>query len=1551
MDGAGAAVGICLERAVGIGGHHVDTDGSHGNAGRQIHPGDGIAGGFGLDGNEAALYIDGRSVGESPAGSVGSGRGGVGGRAHQGRAEAAGGDAAQLGCGAVGPVFVQLAGNIHVVRPNGGALDKGSLVSLQLGGHHIGRDIDSGNVHSGRGDTRLGDDSTNGLDIHIAGSRDAATALDGGFREGSHAGRGHIGFYLGTAEIAAAAKGGSGFCGGPGEVGVGDQHAADLDIPAFGVDKRLEAAVGLGHDDRETHGHISHADIRLLNAGIGDAVGVGLHIQSLAACKDAGPGHGGLVHGIVSCVCDVAGNAVLGKLDADGCGISESGLCAFSLAVIEEGLNRDRRIVDGYPIKLSLVGGIQQSDCHIGRHIHIADCESRRVDDGFGKGRSVGLDGYRAGGDGSAAVNSGGDIRACVADRHVCVDTCHGALDASQTGGEMGGGIGGIAGLYAHAVRRKAVALVQTQICLENALRVGIAGHQSRGNRREVLIGDVCERIGAAGGEHLHTAGNLDFVLNQAGYRERVRGHTGNGAGASVGHCHICPHAFHSAAAGEKRRLCAVSASGIEQALGGESACGDFAALDGRLLGAAEHRHRGACRNGFAEANVHTGHRRLRGSLPHCLHQKCRFHSEKRGIIAKDAGNVGAAVVGNGNIQGAGGSANIVADRHRFDLRAVAAFFLASGNADAGSLHLHAGGVQDGAVLCAQACVAHADAHRDSTRVCAAENRLRLRIHLRIHIDGGCDDVLADNACHSVGVVKAQEHVRAYAHDAAIGAEDQGSSAAGYFIAYLDNRVFRVDLAGLAGCLVRIGSHADVGVDPGAHDRDRARNAYARDTARDTGKPCIGFRIGGAGYRELRQCAVDGNVLAHIGIGLNAALDDGHTRIDCRHAAGDRDGRSCGFGVGIGCDLNGLNAVDAAVPRDTGFHLAFMVNDRKEAVDRGHTAGARAGHAEDAGIVTVRSDAERGGLGHTSVQIGDGVVAKDNHAAGHGHSRHTAGAHNRDGTDGAGAEILLIAAIIVLYKTGDCVVPLLLAAVSALVTLHGAGVCMDLNHAIRAERSVLVHAGDDIAVHHVHSQRRTNARDTAGEGGRDHVGGNQLTGEYIDIAPRRDADATADHRADRALGIILGCGNGRGFAQILVIRFVYFKVFPTVGVVGGNLFVGIEVLADVSAFGIEIAVLVAKLDVGLLHAVAFQLDRQAVHPVALCVAAGEGSADKAIRVKAALDLLSVFFLFVFTQGIILFLREAVSAHEQSVGGILGQLAAGNVHHNGSADARPGAGCRGARIAEHIPFRIGQNVHGAADIDTILSGVAADHTGGNGVVQHADNCRHAHGCCAAERAGDCGCQDLGIIQCGDIQLLRGDGHVLLRLGTGDLIGDKDIHRSGDRCRAADADARRVGSDEFLGIRCQGYIAVCLNHRAFAKLRHGAAGKPGNRCHRGDTRAAAGGKGCCHIEQIGAVLRGHIHIPGSSHAAAKGGKKIIFKGQGACSHAHARGAAAREAERQLIHLVGRLRRRPDAAACAQLSAAHAGFHGLIIDHGHNRGAYARAAADGNAACKVI
>ena len=625
----------------------------------------------------------------------------------------------------------------------------------------------------------------------------------------------------------------------------------------------------------------------------------------------------------------------------------------------------------------------------------------------------------------------------------------------------------------------------------------------------------------------------------------------------------------------------------------------------------------------------------------------------------------------------------------------------------------------------------------------------------------------------------------------------------------------------------------------------------------------------------------------------------------------------------MGCDRNRRNAADVGLPSDIGFCPAFIINYRKGSVDRCHTAGACTGDAEDAGVVAACGDTEFGSAAHIAVQIGDGVVAEDHYGTGHGHTRHTTGTHNRNGADSAGGEIELI----VLYKTGDPVVSLLLVAVTALRLFLGTGVCMNLNLFACAERSVLVHAGNDIAVHNVRSQRRTNARDTAGKRACQHVAANQLIGKHMDVTARRDADAAADHRSDRALGFVLCRGNRFGFCQIRVLLFVYYKVFPAVCVVVGCCFVVIKVLANVSAFGIKTAVIVAKLDVGLLYAVAFQLARQTIHPVAFGVAAGstERIVNEAVRVKSG---------------------------RQRVGGILRQLAAGNGHHDGGADSCSAADCRGGSIADHIPFRIGQNVHAAIDRNIVLSCLAADQPGGNGVMKHADNCRHTHACRAAECAGNRDCKDLGIIHCGDIQLFRGNGHVLPGLGTGDLVGDDDFHRSGNRCRTAGADAGSVGGDELHGVRSKCYIAACQDDRVFAEFSHGAAVKPCDHCHRSNRRSAAAHKGCCHVEKIGGALGSHIHIAPGSHAAAKGREQIVFKDQSACTHANSRGAAAYEVKRQQVHIVERLCRCPDAAACAQLSAgAYTCLHRLVIDHGYNRGAYTSGAADRNFAGKVI
>ena len=639
-----------------------------------------------------------------------------------------------------------------------------------------------------------------------------------------------------------------------------------------------------------------------------------------------------------------------------------------------------------------------------------------------------------------------------------------------------------------------------------------------------------------------------------------------------------------------------------------------------------------------------------------------------------------------------------------------------------------------------------------------------------------------------------------------------------------------------------------------------------------------------------------------------------------------------------------------------------MVDYREEAVDRCQAAGACAGDAEDAGIVAVGGDAESGsqlgssGLCHTAVQVGDGVVAEDDYGTGHGHARHTAGTHKGDGPNGTGIKIELVIAVIALYESGNLVVSRLLVGVAAHRLFLGSRVCLNLDRAARAEHRAAVHARDDIAEHHVHCQRRANARGTAGDRTRQHIGADQLIRQHLDVAASCDADAAADHRADRAVGIVSGCGsrrgNRRGFVQIVVALFVDFKVFATVRVFGGCRFVIIEVPADVSGFGVELALIVAKLDGGLLDAIAGEFLAQTVHTVACGVAAGasESIVHKAVGVKAAHGLLPVGFLLLISQRIVFFLCQTVSAHEQSVGGILRQLAARNGHHDGGANACPAADCRGTGIAEHITLRVCLNVHGAIDDNIVLS-LAAQETSGNGVVQHIDNRRHAHCRRAAECAVGRHRENLGIIQCGYVQLFRCDGYILLCLGTGDLLGDDDIHRSGDGGRAADAGARDVGGDELHGVRRQLHVAARLNRRAFGEFRHGAAIEPGDHRHRGNSHTAGHTNSRRHIEQVGAAERRHVHIAPGSHAAAELCGQVVFKGQGACAHAYGHVAAHSEIEGQQVHVVGRLRRGLDAAAGADDSAAYACFHGLIIDHGHNRGADADFGTGGNAACHII
>ena len=461
---------------------------------------------------------------------------------------------------------------------------------------------------------------------------------------------------------------------------------------------------------------------------------------------------------------------------AEGSGIGESCLCALPFSVIEEGLNGDISVIYGDTVQHGLVGGVQQSHCHIRSHIHLAHLEDGGIDDGFRKGGAVCLHVHQACGDAAAAVDFGKGVGACVADGQVGLDAGQTGAYAARAGSQMGNGVCGVARLNADGIRRKASALVQTEICLENALRVGIAGHDPCGNGREILIGDFREGIGAAGGDHLHLA---------SGKREAVRGHAGNGAGAAVSHCHICRYAVYCAAAGDQGRPGALAAfAAVEETLYDEAAARDVSALNAGLLAAAEHCHGNACRDAL-HADVQTGYRGFRGGLTHGQHLN-GAGAELRRSIAQDTGKVYAVIVGNGNIQAAGKGAHVVADRQRLRLCAVGVLFVAGSNADAARCHVHACSVQFSTVLCAQVCVAHAGAHRNGACACAAEIAYRLCVHLRIHVDGRCRNILPDDGCQGVGVVKAQKSVHPYARNAAGGAENKGGTAAGHIILHLN---------------------------------------------------------------------------------------------------------------------------------------------------------------------------------------------------------------------------------------------------------------------------------------------------------------------------------------------------------------------------------------------------------------------------------------------------------------------------------------------------------------------------------------------------------------------------------------------------------------------------------------------------------------------------------------------------------------------------------------------------------------------------------------------
>ena len=414
--------------------------------------------------------------------------------------ETAGGGAAQGGGSALTKALVQFAAKGHLGRVKDCAADIGGLLCRQRCGEHIHRHINAGYLHICLGNTGVRQSGTDGLDRHVAGSGNGAAAHDTGLGLGADHSLGQVGLRADGVCIHAAQRLG-GFRRSLSGIGVCHLKALNIDHSAGAVDKGTEAACGLGPDDGDAGGHIAGLHIGLLHAGVGDAVGLGLYLQRLAGGKNAGSGHGGFVNGVVLCKGDVAGKAVLGELDrnrlavfaayADGRGVRESCLCALAVSVIEEGLNGDCPVIYGNAVQLGLVGGVQQSHCHVRRHIHQAHLKGGGVNNGFRKGGAVCLKLYLTGGDAAAAVDFGEGVGACVADRNIGIDACQIGAYASRAGRQMAKGVCGVARLNGDAVCRKAAALIQPEICLENALGVGIAGHDSRGNYREILIGDL----------------------------------------------------------------------------------------------------------------------------------------------------------------------------------------------------------------------------------------------------------------------------------------------------------------------------------------------------------------------------------------------------------------------------------------------------------------------------------------------------------------------------------------------------------------------------------------------------------------------------------------------------------------------------------------------------------------------------------------------------------------------------------------------------------------------------------------------------------------------------------------------------------------------------------------------------------------------------------------------------------------------------------------------------------------------------------------------------
>ena len=543
-------------------------------------------------------------------------------------------------------------------------------------------------------------------------------------------------------------------------------------------------------------------------------------------------------------------------------------------------------------------------------------------------------------------------------------------------------------GSHVHAARAQHRSRRQREFRRKAALRVGVAGHHTRGDAAHIhYIGNI--RFGICRSIREHAQRAVDFHCLSAG--------DGGVFHTSVGHCHVDAdadertRALPEIHAGDRRIICR-----IHLRLCLQFPCADRAAFHrSEVPGPVQGNQRAHADVGRSDVEPIQFHRRASGQP--CFHKDAaigrnRARAAKLRLVAR-------VVVGNGHVHRAGNCADIRRHGGRLGKRLTALVLRARKYVDiASGVDVRARGVDPRAVARAHLRIGHGYARGNRTGARVIEVGLSQRVGkrclhsdvaARAHID------LMDSR-HRVAAVEGQQHIDRRGHRPARYGEDERLGMGRNCVAHTDA------ICGLHGALISrratrdglaLWRSANVRIDVRLVDGNRnacaRRHSAAIDAKERSARRCFGigrhFYIAGRHADALPNQRMTGQPV------------DGkrYSSVDTHRAAAERRRRRKVSENEVSGYGDCASALDVARARDGIFHRAIRAHCRYRHAHGHEAAAGRERRRQHVAMVERSAQADVSGACHASRQFGRQHVIEGNDRRRYRHANITAARSHR----------------------------------------------------------------------------------------------------------------------------------------------------------------------------------------------------------------------------------------------------------------------------------------------------------------------------------------------------------------------------------------------------------------------------------------------------------------------------------------------------------------------------------------------------------------------------